>query len=157
MVKIIAFLAAAVLFVACGRVDEPDTDAEDIRGQLVEIAELFTPERPAAEITAGYVSYFAEDATLLPANGEAVQGLNAIAEFYGNVFGGVSIVSNRYDDPVVVVDTALASRHYVGTAVFHVSGQESPITARNRYIDVLIKENGQWKMLWHSWVPVTWE
>lgn len=66
------------------------------------------------------------------------------------------ILSNRYDNPVIVVNGPMATRRYLGTAEFTVTGQEEILTAKNRYIDVLVKENGQWKTLWHSWIPVTW-
>ena len=51
----------------------------------------------------------------------------------------------------------MATRRYIGTAVFVIAGEEDRVTAKNRYIDILVKEDGEWKMFWHSFVPVSWE
>ena len=134
-----------------------DAEVESIRTQLLEIADMSVVVRPTTEMTEEYMYYFAEEPTLLPANGKAIRGRGAITDFYNNAFDGIKILSNKYEEPVIVVNGPMATRRYLGTAVFRLADDEEPVTAKNRYLDVLIKESGEWKMLWHSWVPVSWE
>lgn len=155
--KNLAQLMIIVLCVSCSQPDVSDNEIESIRVQLLEIAQMSTLDRPTVELTNDYMAYFSEEPTLLPANGTAIHGREAIAGFYNEAFDGINILSNQYENPVIVVTGDMAARRYIGTAVFIISGQEDPVTAKNRYIDVLVKENGDWKMLWHSWVPVSWE
>lgn len=133
------------------------TETEAIKAQLVEIAEMTLVARPTEEMTDLYLEYFAKEPTLLPAESDTLRGRAAIADFYNRAFQGIEILSNDYRDPVVVVDGDMAVRRYIGTAVFMIAGEPDPVTATNRYVDVLVKENGRWKILWHSWVPVSWE
>lgn len=145
------------ILVSHGLVLAAGTEAEAIKAQLVEIAEMTQVARPTEELTDLYMAYFAKEATLLPAGSGALRGRAAIAGFYNRAFQGIEILSNDYRDPVVVVDGNMAVRRYIGTAVFMIADEPDPVTATNRYMDVLVKENGRWKILWHSWVPVSWE
>lgn len=155
--KNIALLSTFALLLACTQAEKSDIAVESIRGQLMEIAEMSALNRPTAEMTEEYMRYFAAEPTLLPANGAAIFGREAVAGFYNNAFNDIKIVSNKYEDVVIVVNGSIATRRYLGTAVFEISGEEELVIAKNRYVDILIKEGGEWKMLWHSWVPVTWE
>ena len=148
--KNIALLTMIVLCAACSQPEDSDQEIESIRAQLLEIANMSAIDRPTAETMNEYMTYFSEEPTLLPANGEAIHGREAIARFYIEAFSGIKILSNVYERPVIVVTGDMAIRRYIGTAVFIISGQEDPVTAKNRYIDLLVKENGDWKMLWHS-------
>jgi len=155
--KNLALLPTIFLLLACTKVENSDAEVELIRKQLTEIAEMSALDRPTTETTEEYMQYFAAEPTLLPANSAAIYGREAIARYYNNAFDDITIISNRYEEPVVVVNGSTATRRYLGTAVFELAGEEEPLTAKNRYIDVLVKEGDEWKMLWHSWVPVTWE
>ena len=155
--KKLTLLHAVVLLLACSPDFDPDLEAKVIRAQLLEIAAISGPDRPVSESTEEYLSYFSEDPTLLPPNAEAINGRDAITRFYNDVFDGIKILSNKYENAVIVVDGHTATRRYLGTATFLLADDEEPVTAKTRYIDVLTKENGEWRMLWHSWVPVTWE
>lgn len=155
--KNLAILTTLGLCIACSQPDSSDNEAESIRAQLLKIAGMSSVDRPTKEMTEEYMMYFSEEPTLLPANGTAIHGREAIADFYNAAFDGITLLSNKYERPVIVVTGDMATRRYIGTAVFIVAGQEEPITDKKRYIDVLLKENGDWKMLWHSWVPVSWE
>jgi ketosteroid isomerase-like protein len=153
----LALLPTIILLLACTQVEKSDTEVESIRTQLIEIAKMSALDRPTTEMVEEYMQYFAAEPTLLPANGAAIYGRDSIARFYNNAFDGITIISNKYEKPVIVVHGSTATRRYSGTAVFQLAGSSSPATAKNRYVDVLVKEGGEWKMLWHSWVPVTWE
>ena len=155
--KNLVLLPTIILLLACTQVENSDTEIESIRTQLIEISEMSALDRPTTEMTEEYMQYFAAEPTLLPANGAAIYGREAIAHFYNNAFSDITIISNEYAESVIVVNGSTATRRYLGTAVFELAGEEEPLTAKNRYIDVLVKEGGEWKMLWHSWVPVTWE
>jgi ketosteroid isomerase-like protein len=157
--KNLAIVTTIVLCVACSQPNESDNaiEIESIRAQLLEIAEMSSVDRPIAELTDEYMTYFSKEPTLLPANGGAIHGQEAIAAFYNDVFDGIKILSNQYENPVIVVSDDMATRRYIGTAVFIIAGEADRVTAKNRYVDILVKENGEWKMLWHSFVPVSWE
>jgi len=133
------------------------SESEAIMAQLIEIAEVSQSGLPMGEMTDRYLSYFAANPTLLPAGQAALTGREAIQDFYNGAFRDIVIESNIYRDPVVVVNGDMATRRYIGTAVLITADQPDPVSATNRYLDVLIKEGGEWKMLWHSWVPVDWE
>jgi ketosteroid isomerase-like protein len=155
--KNIALLPTIILLLACTQVANSDSEVESIRRQLIEIAEMSALDRPTTEMIEEYMRYFAAEPTLLPANGAAIYGREAIADFYNNVFNDITIISNKYEEPVILVNGLTATRRYLGTAKFEIVGKKGTVTAKNRYIDVLVKEGGEWKMLWHSWVSVTWE
>ena len=155
--KFSVLLTTFCLLFICAHAGASETEVESIRTQLSEIAAMSTVERPTDEMTEEYMHYFAEEPTLLPANGKAIYGKKAIAEFYNSAFDGIRILSNKYMEPVIVVNGSIATRRYLGTAVFRLANDEEPVTAKNRYLDVLVKESDEWKMLWHSWVPVTWD
>lgn len=157
MMKNCALLAMSILLLACPQGVGAETEIESIHGQLLAITRMSVLDQSTAETTNQYMHYFADEPTLLPANGKAIVGRDAIADFYNEAFADIRILSNKYEDPVIVVDGAMATRRYLGTAIFVLADNEAPITAKNRYLDVLVKENGEWKMLWHSWVPVSWE
>ncbi len=134
-----------------------EDEVEIIRAQLHEIAWMSAEDRPVSEMADEYMTYFAADPTLLPPNSEPLAGREAIEEFYNSVFGGVRLISNQYFDEEIVVSGDMASRRYIGMAHLSFPGDASEVVSINRYVDVMVREDGEWKMLWHSWVPVTWE
>lgn len=133
------------------------SESEVLRAQLSEIAEMSQSGLPTDEMTDRYLRYFADNPTLLPAGQAALTGRKSVADFYNSAFKDINILSNVYRDPVIVVSGDMAIRRYIGTAVFKMADEPDPVSATNRYLDILIKTNGEWKMLWHSWVPVDWE
>jgi ketosteroid isomerase-like protein len=155
--KNVALLPTIILLLACTQVENAVSDVKSIRAQLMEIAEMSARDQPTAAMTDAYMKYFAAEPALLPANGKTIYGRAAIAHFYNDAFAGIKILSNRYEDPVIVVNGSFAARRYLGTAVSNISGQQNSVTARNRYIDVLVKEDDEWKVLWHLWVPISWD
>ena len=72
--------------VACSQPKNSDIEDEiaSIRAQLLEIAEMSSVDRPTAELTNEYMTYFSKEPTLLPANREAINGRDAIAAFYND-------------------------------------------------------------------------
>ena len=145
-------LVVLILCVACAPSNGNDPEIDSIESQLFEIAAMSSRDQSTAAMTSEYMNYFAAEPILLPEGMPAIQGKEQVAAFYNNAFGGIKILSNKYEDPKVVVSGQRATRHYVGTAVFNIEGENDPVTARNRYIDVLVQEDGEWKMLVHSWV-----
>ena len=127
-----------------------------LKEQLVEIAEMTVSRLPIEEMTDRYLSYFSDNPTLLPPGQSAVLGRDAIGEFYNAAFDGIEIVENQYHEVVVEVTERSAVRRYLGTAMFRVSEDSEPISVTNRYIDVLEKSDGSWKIVWHSWTPAVW-
>jgi ketosteroid isomerase-like protein len=134
-----------------------DFEADQIRFQLTEIAMMTGSASSPDELIRRYMKYFSETPTLLPPDQGAIHGRAAITEFYRQGFHGMKIISNRYTDPVVVVEGGMAVRRYFGTGVVSIDDDPEHISFANRYVDILRKENGEWKMHWHSWVPIQWD
>jgi hypothetical protein len=57
---------------------------------------------------------------------------------------------------VIDVHGEMATRRYIGTGAFRLAEQSEPVVVTNRYLDILIREDDEWKILLHSWVPVSW-
>ena len=125
-----------------------------IEAQIHEIARVTTAAETADARTAVYMSYFAADPTLLPAGRPAIPGRAAVSAFYRQAFDGLEMVSLDYRDIEIRVVQGMAVRRYIGTAVFVLPGETEPTSSTNRYIDVLAREDGIWKMVWHAFVPV---
>ena len=64
-----------------------------------------------------------------------------------------TLISNSYEEPILGISDQYVVRTYEGTAEFQPSGDEEIFTYTNVYTDVLIYEDGDWKIQWHSWVP----
>lgn len=144
---------------ACGGDEVESTQAPDtvlLKQQLVEIAEMTLSGLATEEITKRYLAYFSDSPTLLPPGQGAVLGREAIGEFYNAGFAGIEILENKYHAVVVEVTDRSAVRRYFGTAKFRTSEDSEPISVTNRYVDVLEKSDGSWKIVWHSWTPAVW-
>jgi hypothetical protein len=133
------------------------TDDQLITFHLSEIYEISTSDLSAVEKAERHLRFFAAAPTILPFDDDAIDGIVDVTNFYHRAYEDFEIVSNTYRDLVIVIHGDLATRRFVGTGVFRVSGQPEQIAGTSRYLDVLIKENDQWKILLHSWVPVSWE
>ena len=151
---------ALILFIsACSgndREPNPVSDTLLLKAQLVEIAEMTVSGLPTEDMTEHYLSYFSENPTLLSPDRGAMLGRTAIGDFYNTAFNGIEILSNEYRGIVVRVKGKLAVRRYLGTATFQITEDAESISVTNRYIDVLEKTNGRWKIIWHSWTPAAW-
>ena len=152
--KKLALFSFCIALSACTMTSDPDAEIQVIRTQLQEIAAMSALDRPTSEMTNEYLGYFATEPTLQPPEGDSIHGRDAIARFYNDAFKNIKILSNTYKEPVIAMNGSTAIRRYTGVAVFAVAGQSEHVTATNHYTDVLIKEDSDWKMLLHSWVPV---
>ena len=144
---------------ACdGDVGESSQVADNLllNEHLVEIADMTVSGLPIEEMTKRYLSFFSDSPTLLPPGQSAVLGRDAIGDFYNTAFDGFEILGNHYHEVVVEVIGRSAVRRYLGTATFRASEDSEPISVTNRYIDVLEKFDGSWKIVWHSWTPAVW-
>ena len=149
-----------ILFISACDDDEVESTQASVTSlleeQLIEIAGMTTSGLPTEEMTKRYLSYFSENPTLLPPGQSAVLGREAIAEFYNAGFDGIEILGNEYHAIVVEVTDRSAVRRYLGTAKFRTSEDSEPISVTNRYVDILEKSDGSWKIVWHSWTPAVW-
>ncbi len=144
---------------ACDGDELESTQAPDtvlLKKQLVEIAEMTVSGLPTEVMTKRYLSYFSDSPTILPPGQSAVLGREEIGEFYNAGFDGIEILGNEYHAVVVEVTERSAVRRYLGTAKFRTSKDSEPISVTNRYVDVLEKSDGGWKIVWHMWTPAVW-
>lgn len=136
---------------------ESISGTESISAQLTEIYDISQAGLSADEMADNHLRFFAETPTLLPASQAAIVGYEAVADFYYGAYQEIEFVSNTYRDLAIAVHGDTATRRYIGTGVFRIANQPNSVAATIRYLDVLIKEDDEWKILLHSWVPVSWE
>jgi hypothetical protein len=132
-------------------------ESELIAAQLIEIYNIPYSGLSTDEMADNHLRFFAEIPTILPANQAAIIGREPVADFYYGAYQGIEFVSNTYRDLVIVIHGDMATRRFIGTGIFRIAGQPDSVAANNRYLDVLVKEDDEWKILLHSWVPVSWE
>lgn len=133
------------------------SESEAITTQLIEIYNIPYSGHSTDEMADNHLRFFAETPTILPANQAAIVGHKPVADFYYGAYQGIEFVSNTYRDLVIVVHGDMATRRFIGTGIFRIAGQLDPVAANNRYLDVMVREDDEWKILLHSWVPVAWE
>jgi ketosteroid isomerase-like protein len=133
------------------------SDSEAITTQLIEIYNIPYSGLSTDEMADNHLRFFAKDPTILPPNQSAIVGYQPIADLYYGAYQEIEFVSNTYRDLEIVVHGDMATRRFIGTGVFRIAGQPDPVTSKNRYLDVLVREDDEWKILLHSWVPVSGE
>lgn len=129
----------------------PEEDERLLAAQLSDIEALFVPGQSFESVLDGYLGFFAEGSVLLPPDGPEVSGLAAIERFYADGFAGLAPVSLEYTEPDVLVSGDLAARRYDGTAVAVVSSTSDTLRFSTRYLDVVRRAEGEWRIVWHSW------
>jgi len=85
---LICALIVSILF-SHGIVLAAESDIDAIKTQLIEIAEMTQVARPTEEMTELYMEYFVKEATLLPAESDALRGRAEIEAFYNLAFQGI--------------------------------------------------------------------
>lgn len=136
-------------------ISDSTSDADAITAQLNDIYDLSTGTGTADAKVELHLQYFADQPTVLPPGQQALAGREAVSAFYKSVFAEVEIMDNGYSDLTITVHGNLATRQYVGTGTFRIAGQADPQTTVNQMTDVLIKDEGKWKTLVHSWSHVS--
>ena len=144
-----------LLIVGCSDVSSPDENQirAALAGQLRSIEEMTNQGHPPEKVSALYLEYFAADPIVLPYGGRTLVGVEEISDFYAKAFSMGTLISNSYEEPILGISDQYVVRTYEGTAEFQPSGDEEIFTYTNVYTDVLIYEDGDWKIQWHSWVP----
>jgi len=153
--RAIFFAVFVLLFVGCSKSSSPseEQDREMIAGQLHEIEAMVNEGHAAEKSSSLYLNYFAVDPNVLPYGSQLLSGKAEVLDFYTKVFSIGTVVSNSYTEPTIEVAGEFAIRTYEGTAQIQLSESNDLISFTNVYTDVLVSENGEWKILWHSWVP----
>ena len=64
-----------------------------------------------------------------------------------------TLISNSYTEPAIGISEKYVVRVYEGTAEFQPSETEEIFRYTNVYTDILVYEDGDWRIQWHSWVP----
>ena len=121
--------------------------------QLQNIEEMTNQGHPPEHANKLYLEYFSANPSVLPHGGELLTGKEEIAAFYTEVFSAGKLISNAYKEPVIGISDHYAVRVYEGTAEIQPSNRRRAISYTNIYTDVMVREEGQWKIQWHSWVP----
>jgi ketosteroid isomerase-like protein len=129
-------------------IDQREADARAIDQQLDEIIERFTASDEKIET---YLSYFHEDAILMPPGLQPIRGIDSIRAFYAPHEGNFANTSKLfYTDRFFEVEDSMAVRRYTGYVELYINGDT--LVSDNKYVDVLVKgADGSWKILWHSW------
>ena len=101
-----------------------------------------------------HLGFFAPEPTVQPPGQLPIVGQDAVSEFYREIFeSGIQVLENEYTALTIVVHGTTATRQYVGEGTFMAAGSAAPQSSKNRYVDLLVKVDGVWKTLVHSWEP----
>jgi ketosteroid isomerase-like protein len=130
---------------------EPSTDVAAITAQLKEIYAVSTGAEETGAMVERHLQFFAEQPTVLPPGQDALVGREAVSDFYRRIFAEVEILENRYSGLSISVHGDLATRQYIGVGTMRVNGHAESQTTENQMTDILIKDQGKWKTLIHSW------
>jgi len=128
--------------------DQIESDIKVLNNQLDEI-ELLCKNL----IVDNYISFFHENAVILPPGQAPIKGIEEIREFY-SVFEEVFIPSFDlvYSERKFKVEDSLAVRRYEGYAEIPLQDGNDTLISNNKYIDLLTKQSdGSWKIIWHMW------
>jgi hypothetical protein len=148
-------LALAVLtIVGCSGGSPPDESQiqEAVADQLQNIQAMTNQGHPPEKASALYLDYFSANPIVLPYGGKMLVGKDEVADFYAEVFSMGTIISNSYTNATIGIADEYVVRIYEGTAEFQPFGEEEIFSYTNVYTDVLVYEDGKWKIQWHSWV-----
>ena len=128
--------------------DKIESDIKVLNSQLDEIEFL------CKNLTIdNYLSFFHEDAVILPPGQAPIKGIEGIREFY-SMFEEVFIPSFDlvYSERNFEVEDSLAVRRYEGYAELYLQDGSDTLISNNKYIDLLKKQSGgSWKIVWHMW------
>ena len=144
-----------LMLVGCADSSVPDEThvREALVSQLQSIEEMTNQGYPPEKSNALYLDYFSANPIVLPYGGEILVGTEEVSEFYTDVFSMGTLISNAYGEPTIGISEGYVVRIYEGTAEFLPSGGDEVFTYTNVYTDILVYEDGEWKIQWHSWVP----
>ena len=153
----IKLIVAVILLSIAGCFADSPPDESDIRaavaGQLQDIEAMTNQGHAPEEMTALYLEYFSADPIVLPYGGETLDGTDEIADFYSRVFSIGTLINNAYAEPMIGISEGYVVRIYQGTAEIQPPDTEETVSYTNVYTDVLVYQDGDWKIQWHSWVP----
>ncbi|MFQ5791557.1 MAG: YybH family protein [Acidobacteriota bacterium] len=151
-------IAVAMLIVnACGPPPEPPIDIEAERAALREAADAYHEAGAAVDVET-IVSLYASDALILPPNGEKVQGMEGIRNFF-SAFAAMPGFQVRFETPKVEVSSAGDLGYTLTDAELTVEGPDGePVTDRLRDFHLWKKQDdGSWKVvvdIWNSENPL---
>jgi ketosteroid isomerase-like protein len=150
-----ALLVYLILLPGCSETPTPDYGEmrEALANQLLDIEMMTNQGHLPDTMSAKYLEFFSSDPSVLPYSGDLLEGREAVSAFYSSVFSMGTLGSNSYTEPTIRITEGFAVRIYQGTAEIQLSGSEKPMRYTNVYTDVLVREDGVWKIDWHSWVP----
>ena len=106
----------------------------------------------AARGAEGYASFFVADGAVLPPDGPAIEGREAIRKWIQKVLDESTVKDARLSWGPLLVSNGMAVRR------FTLSGQRvrkkggDPARFNNKYVDVLQKQpDGSWKFVYRMW------
>jgi len=155
MRKSCALVVYLIVLLGCSETPTPDYGQmrEALANQLLDIEMMTNQGHPPEMMSARYLEFFSTDPSVLPYGGDLMEGREAVSAFYSSVFSMGTIVSISYTEPTIRITDGFAVRIYQGTAELQLSGSEEHLRYTNVYTDVLVRDDGVWKIDWHSWVP----
>ena len=127
-------------------------DRAAITAQLDEIYALSRSKADVEKMTQNQLRFFADQPTVVPQDQEPLVGRAAVARFYQEIFAlDFAVLENSYSNLEIDIYGNIAIRRYTGTGSFQVGDPAETLSSSNNYIDVLVRQNGAWKTLVHSW------
>ncbi len=140
-------IVVALLFSGCGNTTnttgqsvEDEQQIKDVLSGLVAAAQAGDPD--------AYISFVTTDAVMMWSGQPAVVGHDAIHEFMSGFSGATDFdFEGRTDEIQIIGDWAL--HRYSGVAVMSPTDGGEVIRLDRKYIDILRREGGTWKLSHH--------
>lgn len=130
------------------------SETRAIKDQLDDVYRVSLVDGTAETRLRSHLRFFADEPTVQPPGQPAIVGRDSVSDFYREIFEtGIQILENEYSELTIVIHGEIATRQYVGEGTFMTKELAAPQSTRNRYVDVLVKVEGEWKTLVHSWTP----
>lgn len=97
----------------------------------------------------GYVGWLTDDAVMMYSGQPAVVGREAIRSFIDDFFANNTFQFDPWQSEEIQVDGSLAFHRYSGVATIAPKNGGEAIELDRKYIDILRKEGGSWKISHH--------
>ena len=155
--KQITVIIISVLFFGCMS-NEKNEDSKIMDQALIEtmMSERFIRFQNSInplEQAKYYVENITEDAIWMPQNGKRLQGKEEVMKWAEWFFSNYELIAE--DDKLIVDDILisenLAVRRFISGGYYIIKGSRDSIPFDQKYEDVFVKENGEWKIASHTW------
>lgn len=156
MKQITVFIITVLLLGCISNEKNEDSKIKDqalIETMLSERFMRFQKSSNPIEQAKYYVENISDDAIWMPQNGKRLQGKVEVKEWAEWFFSNYQLIAE--DDKLIVdnilISKNLAVRRFISGGYYIIKASGDTIPFDQKYEDVFLKENGEWKIASHTW------